>query len=191
MKIATLPDAAHGTLRADDPLAAVGGGDTIAAGDLGTLSFEPAADWNGTATFTFTVTDSNDEESGNAATVSITVSAVDDPPNASDFSKSTDEDTTLTFAASDFTDAFSDADGDGLKSVKIATLPDAAHGTLRADDPLAAVSGGDTIAAADLGTLTFEPVVELERGRRPDGVGRASPSRSPTPTTKSPGTPRP
>ena len=158
VEIATLPDGAHGTLRAGDPLAAVSAGDTIPAADLGTLSFEPVSDWNGEASFTFTVIDTEDEESTAAAAVTITVTAVDDPPNASDFSKSTDEDTTLTFAAADFTDAFSDADGDTLKSVKIATLPDAAHGTLKAGDPLAAVSTGDTIAAADLGTLSFEPV---------------------------------
>ena len=157
--VVTLPDATHGTLKAGDPLAAVSAGDSIAAADLGTITFEPAANWNGTASFTYKVTDSDDDESAAAATVSITVSAVDDAPSASNFSKSTGEDTTLTFAATDFTAAFSDPDGHTLKAVKIVTLPDATHGTLKAGAPLADVSAGDSIAAADLGTITFEPAV--------------------------------
>ena len=160
VRIASLPDAAHGILKSGSAPAAVSKDDSIAAADLGTLRFEPAADWNGTAAFTFTVTDSHDGESADAATVTITVSAVDDPPTASAISKSTDEDTTLTFAASDFTGAFSDPDGHTLKSVRIATLPDTAHGTLKSGSTPAAVSAGDAIAAADLGTLVFEPVAD-------------------------------
>ena len=158
VKIVTLPNATHGALKVGSPQAAVSAGDTIAAGDLGTLVFEPAANWNGTTSFTFKVTDSTDQESTAAATVTITVTAVDDTPTASGISKSTNEDTTLTFAAADFTGAFSDPDGRALKSVKIVTLPDAAHGALKAGSPPAAVSAGDTLAAADLGTLVFEPV---------------------------------
>ena len=81
-----------------------------------------------------------------------------DAPTASNFSKSVDEDTTLTFAQADFTGAFNDPDGHTLKSVKIVTLPNSAHGTLKAGSPPAAVSAGDPIAAADLGMLVFEPV---------------------------------
>ena len=158
VKIVTLPDSAHGTLKAGDPLAAVSAGDSVAADDLGTITFEPVANWNGSASFTYQVTDSSDAESAAAATVTITVSAVDDAPTASDFSKTVAEDTTLTFAATDFTGAFSDPDDHTLKSVKIVTLPDAAHGTLKAGDPLAAVSAGDAVTADDLGTITFEPV---------------------------------
>ncbi len=160
VKIVTLPAAAHGTLKAGNPLAAVSAGASVAAANLGTLTFEPAADWNGSASFTYKVTDSDDEESADAATVSITVSAVDDAPTASDISKTVNEDTTLTFAASDFTGAFSDADGHTLKSVKIVTLPTATHGTLKAGNPLTAVSAGDSITAANLGTLTFEPAAD-------------------------------
>ena len=158
VKIVTLPDGTHGTLKSGNPLAAVSAGDSIAVADLGTLTFEPAANWNGTASFTYKVTDSSDAESSAAATVSITVDAVDDAPTASGFDKSVNEDTTLSFAASDFTGAYSDPDGHTLKSVKIVTLPDGTHGTLKSGNPLAAVSAGDSIAAADLATLKFEPV---------------------------------
>ena len=120
VKIVTLPAAAHGTLKVGT--AAATAGQTVAAASLGTITFEPAANWNGTASFTFKVTGSDDAESAAAATVTITVNAVDDAPTASNISKSTGEDTTLTFAAADFTGAYSDADGHTLKSVKIVTL---------------------------------------------------------------------
>ena len=158
VKIVTLPTGTHGTLKSGNPLTAVDAGDSITAADLGTLTFEPVANWNGTASFTYKVTDSDDEESAAAATVTITVSAVDDAPTASNFSKTVNEDTTLTFAAADFTGAFSDPDGHTLKSVKIVTLPTGTHGTLKSGNPLTAVSAGDSIAAADLGTIRFEPV---------------------------------
>ena len=155
VKIVTLPAAAHGTLKVGTTAATAG--QTVAVASLGTITFEPVANWNGTASFTYKVTDTSDAESAAAATVSITVSAADDAPTASNISKSTGEDTTLTFAAADFTGAYSDADGHTLKSVKIATLPAATHGTLKSGNPLAAVGAGDSIAAADLGTITFEP----------------------------------
>ena len=160
----TLPDAAHGTLRAGtaDPLPAVSVGGMIATADLGTLKFVPVADWNGTASFTFSVRDSTSRASAAATTVTITVNAVDDLPTASAIAKSVAEDTTLTFAATDFTGAFGDPDGHTLKSVTIVTLPDATHGTLYAGsaDPPAAVQAGGSITAADLATLRFVPVAQ-------------------------------
>ena len=60
--------------------------------------------------------------------MTVTVSAVNDLPVASAIEKTTDEDTALTFAASDFTDAFDDADNHELKSVKLVTLPTAGAG---------------------------------------------------------------
>ena len=153
VKIVTLPAAGHGTLKVGTTAATAG--QTVAVASLGTITFEPAANWNGTASFTYKVTDTSDAESAAAATVSITVSAADDAPTASNINKSTGEDTTLTFAASDFTGAFSDPDGHTLKSVKIVTLPAAAHGTLKVGTT--AATAGQTVAAASLGTITFEP----------------------------------
>ncbi|MXW48461.1 MAG: tandem-95 repeat protein, partial [Gammaproteobacteria bacterium] len=159
VKIATLPDETHGklTVSTTDPPTDIEAGDTVAAADLDKLKFVPVADWNGDATFTFKVIDTSDEESADPATVTITVIAVNDPPTASNIEKSVDEDTTLTFAASDFTGVFSDEDGDTLKSVKIVTLPDAEHGTLKVGTQAATV--GQTVAQADLDTVKFEPAV--------------------------------
>ena len=170
VKIVTLPVATHGVLKAKVGSATtvtnVQVNDTVVAANLGTLTFEPVTNFNGTASFTFKVTDSSDGESAAAATVTITVSAANDVPTASDISKSVNEDAPLTFAQSDFTDAFSDIDvGDTLKSVKIVTLPVAIHGVLKAKVGSATtvtdVQANDTIMAANLATLTFEPVLNF------------------------------
>ena len=157
MKIVTLPNAAHGALKVGTQAATAG--QSVTSANLGTLKFEPAENFNGTATFTFKVTDSSDSESAAAATVTITVSAVNDLPTASDISKTVNEDATLTFAASDFTDAFSDPDGHTLKSVKIVTLPNAAHGALKVGTQ--AATAGQSVTSANLGTLTFEPAANF------------------------------
>ncbi|MYI89868.1 MAG: tandem-95 repeat protein, partial [Gammaproteobacteria bacterium] len=169
VKIVTLPDSTHGVLKAKVGSATtvtdVQAGNTIVAANLNTLTFEPVADWNGTASFTFKVIDSSDGESVAAATVTITVIAVDDPPITSNISKTVNEDTTVTFAASDFSDVFSDVDGHTLKSVKIVSLPDEMHGVLKAKVGSAStvtnVQTNDTILFANLGTLTFEPVANI------------------------------
>ena len=85
--------------------------------------FTPVANWNGQASFTFKVADQSDAESAAAATATITVTAVADAPVASDLTRSTAEDTALTFAASDFDGVYTDGDGDGLKAVQVVTLP--------------------------------------------------------------------
>jgi hypothetical protein len=62
-------------------------------------TYTPVPDFNGTDTFTFHVNDGS--ANSNTATVTITVLEVNDAPNASNDDKSTDEDSALTFAASD------------------------------------------------------------------------------------------
>ena len=154
VRVVTLPAATAGALALGE--SAVTASDLIARGDLGTLKFTPAANWNGKATFTFKVADQSDAESG-AATATITVNAAADPPAASALAVSTTEDTVLTFAATDFEGAFSDPDsGDSLKAVRVATLPAATAGALALG--ATAVKANDLIAHGDLGTLKFTPV---------------------------------
>ena len=73
--------AAGGTLTLDGT--AVSAGDEIAATDLGTmeLTFTPAADYVGDATFEFQLSDQSDEYSA-TATATITMTAVHDAPTA-------------------------------------------------------------------------------------------------------------
>src|SRR5438132_1221547 len=74
----------------------------------GTVSYVPAANYNGAASFDYQVCD-NGTTNGAAdpkcatGTVNVTVTEVNDDPSASNDSKSTSEDTTLNFPASDLT----------------------------------------------------------------------------------------
>ena len=64
----------------------------------GTFTYTPDADFNGSDSFTYRVSDGK-TQSTNAATVTITVNAVNDAPVANDNSYSTDEDTRLSVTA--------------------------------------------------------------------------------------------
>jgi DNA/RNA endonuclease G (NUC1) len=66
-----------------------------------TVTYTPAADFNGSSSFTFRASDGS--LNSNTSTVSVGVSEVNDSPSAVDDSKTTDEDTQLSFAASDLT----------------------------------------------------------------------------------------
>ncbi|MDE0024525.1 MAG: tandem-95 repeat protein, partial [Spirochaetaceae bacterium] len=157
VKVVSLPAAAHGALALDGTAVTANG--KIARADLGTLVFTPAANWSGTASFTFKVADQSDAESA-AATATITVTAVADAPVAGALGVSTAEDTALTFTAAQFDAVFSDADaGDSLKAVKVVSLPAAAQGALALDGE--AVSAADVIARADLGDLVFTPAANF------------------------------
>jgi hypothetical protein len=104
--------------------------------DTDSLRFVPNANWNGTELLTFAAWD---QTSGTAGTKvdtstfgdttafsagtsipSITVTGVNDAPTAANNTISTNEDTTYTFAATDFN--YSDVDADTLTSVKITSL---------------------------------------------------------------------
>ena len=91
----------------------------------GTITYAPAADFNGTDSFTYKTTDGA-TESG-VATVTIEVQAVNDAPAVSADSYSLDEDATLMVADPGVLNNDSDAEGDGL-SAMLVTGP--AHGTL-------------------------------------------------------------
>jgi hypothetical protein len=82
--------------------------------------YAPAANYNGPDSFTFKVNDGTVD--GNTATVSLTVTAVNDIPVANAQSVTTSED-----ASANITLAGSDADGDALNYV-VVNAP--AHGTL-------------------------------------------------------------
>ncbi len=121
-----------------------------AAGTL--LTFTPSSDFNGPASFTYTITDGHGGTS--TATISGSVTAVNDPPTASNNSVTTPEDTPFTFSAASF--PFSDVDaGDTLQSVKITSLP--SIGTLTLGG--VPVTVNQVIPTASLSTLVFTPVL--------------------------------
>ena len=78
------------------------------------------------------------------------------PPTSADKTVETDEDTTYTFAATDF--AFDDVDADdtALASVKIVTVETAGDLELSGTD----VAANNVIMAADIGNLVFTPAAD-------------------------------
>ncbi|HHH9000241.1 TPA: Ig-like domain-containing protein [Pseudomonas aeruginosa] len=118
--IVTAPDAQHGS--------------AVIAGNQ--LIFKPRQDWNGVTSLTYRATDSRGATS-NIATVTITVTPVNDPPVAHDKSLTIDEDTSgsVTLSATDI-------DSPSPSVFQIVSPPNAAHGS-------ASIVGS---------TLTFTPV---------------------------------
>ena len=93
---------------------------TLRAGIDGSVTYTPALNFNGVNSFTYTVSDSLGLVS-NAATVTITVNAVNDPPLAAADSAVTNEDTPVTFSVTT-----NDLDSDGIvaaNSVVIVSQP--------------------------------------------------------------------
>jgi len=91
----------------------------------GSFTYTPALDFNGTDTFTYMANDGLADS--NVATVTITVSLVNDDPMAVDDAYETDEDTTLVVEAPGVLANDGDVDEDNLASY-VLTQP--AHGTL-------------------------------------------------------------
>jgi VCBS repeat-containing protein len=107
---AVVTDPAHGTLTLDAD---------------GAFTYTPAANFNGTDTFTYRASDGTAQSS--PATVTITVTPVNDLPAANNDAYSTAEDTPLTVAASGVLGNDTDPDSSTL-SATLVTGP--AHGTL-------------------------------------------------------------
>jgi DNA/RNA endonuclease G (NUC1) len=109
---------------------------TITGPSHGTLSgsganrtYTPAPDYFGADSFTFTVSDGT--RTSNVGTVSIMVNPVNDAPVAANDSKSTNEDTSLSFAASDLTS--NDSTGpanENTQSLTVTTVGGATHGSV-------------------------------------------------------------
>src|SRR5437879_5974214 len=95
------------------------------SGTAPNLTYTPAANYNGPDSFTFKANDGTVDSS--AATVSITVTAVNDPPVAANDSYAATEDTVLTIAAPGVLANDSDVDGDPLTAL-IVVGP--AHGSV-------------------------------------------------------------
>ncbi|EDX71711.1 type I secretion target GGXGXDXXX repeat protein domain protein [Coleofasciculus chthonoplastes PCC 7420] len=104
-----------------------------------------------TDSFIYTLDDGNGGI--DTATVTVTINGSNDAPTLSTINKSGDEDTTISFTATDFTTVFNDPEGDSLSHINILSLP--ANGVLSLNNT--AVTPGETIAAANLDNLSFTP----------------------------------
>ncbi len=118
--VTTLP--AHGALKNGGVALAAGGTFTMQNIIDGLVSFNPAANYNGTDSFGFSLSDGTNTLTGK--TFAITINAVNDAPVAANDTASTNEDTpvTINVLSND-----SDIDGDTLS---VGTVGAAAHGTV-------------------------------------------------------------
>jgi VCBS repeat-containing protein len=98
---------------------------TLALDPDGSFSYTPAADFNGTDTFTYRASDGTLES--DQATVTITITATDDGPTAAADGYSTTEDNVLTVLAPGVLGNDGDPDGDPLSA---ALVSGPSHGTL-------------------------------------------------------------
>jgi VCBS repeat-containing protein len=133
---------------------------TLTLNANGSFTYTPAANFNGNDSFTYRASDGTLTSS--PATVTITVTPVNDSPVAAADAYSTAEDTALTVPAPGVLGNDSDPDGDSLSAV-VASQP--SHGTLALNasgsfsyTPAANFNGTDsfTYRASD-GTLTSSP----------------------------------
>ena len=162
VKISSL--ATNGTLKLNGSAIAVNAEITATDITAGKLTFDPAANANGSpyATFTFQVRDNGGTTNGgidldpSANTITFNVTSVNDAPAGTNNAVTTNEDTdyTLTTADFGFTDP-NDSPANALLAVKVTTLTGA--GTLRNNG--VAVTAGQFIAVADItaGKLKFSP----------------------------------
>ena len=148
IRIASLPD--QGILKLSGN--AVKAGDVIESADLSGLSFEPGQGWNGRTSFNWNGADGVSYAASEAA-VHIRDHASNSLPVLKNIEKTGNEDITLWFADSDFSDAFEDPDGDIPDKIRITTLP--SNGVLKLSN--AEVASADVIASSDMGNITFTP----------------------------------
>jgi VCBS repeat-containing protein len=138
---------------------------TLALNADGSFTYSPAANFNGSDSFTYRASDGT--LTSNLATVALTVSTVNDAPTAAADAYSTGEDTTLTVAAPGVLANDNDPAGDNLHAV-VGSAP--SHGTLalNADGsftytPAADFNGGDsfTYRASDDAVASSPAAVKI------------------------------
>jgi Bacterial Ig domain len=117
----------------------------------GSFLYVPKANFFGTDSFVYRVSDG--ALSSANATVTLTVTGVQDAPTSADGSVNTDEGVTYAFTLADFN--YNDVDGDPLDHIEITSLP--AVGTLLLNGNPVAVNDVITRAEIAAGSLTYAP----------------------------------
>ena len=118
-----------------------GVGGTAVLNPDGTVSFTPAADFSGEASFSYTVSDGT--TTSEPATVTVNVAPVNDAPVANPDTLGATEDTAVTYTAAQLLGNDTDADGNPLTIASVTS-----------------VSGGAVVLNPD-GTVTFTPAANF------------------------------
>ena len=142
-------DADGDTLIVSSPVLANPALGTVTLNPDGTINFVPAPTTTGPVIINYTLSDNNGGTSVGTLTVNV---GNNTPPTGANNTFTFDEDTSKTFAASDF--GFNDVDlGQTLLTVRIDSLPSAGSLKLNGTDVIA----GQIILQAQLGNLVFTP----------------------------------
>ncbi len=176
--ITTLPAASQGTLLLSG--VAVTAGQRIAVADIPNLTFQPAADVNGTGigSFTFQVVDnggtanSGQDTDQSPNTFAFNITAVNDPPVATDDTATTPEETPLNVpAGSGLLSNDTDVDGDTLTITQFSAL-----GFTATAGQTGTIPGVGAITVNADGSYTFVPVANFTGPVPVDylhGIGRS------------------
>ena len=132
---------------------------TVALNANGSFVYTPTANYNGSDSFTYAANDGTD--TGNTATVALTVASVNDAPTATPSTIVIASPGIRTFAVADF--GYADVDGDALDHVEIRSLPTSGDLTV-----FGSTLGGGGLDAGDIGKGYF--------GYRPAALGPQSAS---------------
>jgi photosystem II stability/assembly factor-like uncharacterized protein len=142
----------------DQPTNSLSGALTFVSADptsgTAVYTYTPKANYSGPDRIRFRVTDTSSVQSA-VETVSISVVAVNDAPVLGAVAVAGAEDTTVSFSTALFTTQYSDEEKDPFTSLTVSTLP--ATGSLKLAG--AAVTAGQVIPVADLGSLTYTPAL--------------------------------
>ncbi|TWR99858.1 retention module-containing protein, partial [Pseudomonas extremaustralis] len=147
----------NGTFYSDAAMTKPVTGSIDAVNGEATVYFKPSANFNGTANFTYTATDSGNADGSNVLTSSpangtITVTPVNDAPVAAATTATGAEDTTVGIAVK-----LSATDVDGLANVKSFTVGTPTNGTFYSDAAMTKPVTGSIDAINGEATVYFKP----------------------------------
>ena len=118
----------------------------------GILLYRPDHNFNGSDSFLWRA--SKNDQWTESDMVKLTIFPENDPPNAKNFTLAGIEDTDIVLNNQQFTDAFTDVDGDLLNSIKITALPSESLGILYIDNT--PVMENTEIYSADISSIQFK-----------------------------------
>jgi VCBS repeat-containing protein len=132
----------------------------------GTLTYNPGTAFDylttqetATDSFNYVVSDSTGRT--DTATVTVTITGINDAPTLSSFNKIGQEDGSISFTDTDFINAYSDPEGDNFTAIKLLSLPQNGTLTLNGNPVgegarMVPLQNG-YISITDLNSLTFTP----------------------------------